>query len=121
MARIIGRSGSNVMHLERTLGIKLDIQKHGNSDDKYATPYDDGDFDSGTKEVPFSYEDLRSSILIKVDRRHAGEQADIYVDGEIITTSRVDGKGKIKFSKKSRASKMIANSDLDLAVVLRDH
>ena len=38
MARIIGRSGSNVMHLERTLGIKLDIQKHGNSDDKYATP-----------------------------------------------------------------------------------
>ena len=121
MARIIGRSGSNVMHLERTLGIKLDIQKHGNSDDKYATPYDDGDFDSGTKEVPFSYEDLRSSILIKVDRRHAGEHADIYVDGEIITTSRVDSKGKIKLSKKARASKMIANSDLDLAVVLRDH
>ena len=49
--------------------------------------------------MPFSYEDLRSSILIKVDRRHAGEHADIYLDGEIIT-KRVDSKGTTSIQKK---------------------
>ena len=119
MARIIGRSGSNVMHLERTLGIKLDIQKHGNSGNGYDTPYDDKDFDSGTREVPFSYNEMRNSILIKVDSKHAGGQADIYVNDKIIATSRVGPKGNVKFSNKSRASRKIANAP-DLSIQIRD-
>ncbi|MDI1495311.1 MAG: Type II secretion system protein E [Cenarchaeum symbiont of Oopsacas minuta] len=121
MARIIGRSGSNVMHLERTLGIKLDIQKHEDSGNRYDTPYDDGDFDSGTEKVPFSLEEIRKSLMIKVGREYAGGWADIYVDGELTATSRVGPKGNIKLSKKRHIYKEIAHSrDLDLTISIRD-
>jgi len=110
IASIIGRGGSKINDLEKTLGIHIDVAE------KEAESVSGGD-------LPFSFAESRSSMMLNVDRSYAGRHADVMANGEQIASSRIGHRGQIRLPKRSEPAKRLAravSSKGEIRVVIRD-
>lgn len=105
---IIGRGGSTVNDLEKTLGVHIDVEP------KVHTFGD---------EVDYELSEAGNNIVLEVDDRNVGMYADIYVKGQYLLSAHVGKKGRIKISKRSDSGKKIINAVMakqDIKVILHD-
>ncbi|MGQ0795697.1 MAG: PINc/VapC family ATPase [Nitrosopumilaceae archaeon] len=106
MPAIIGRGGSTINELEKSLGVHIDVEPKvhtlGN-------------------EVDFELSEAGNNIILEVDDRKIGMSADIYVKDQYLLSVHVGKKGRIKISKRSESGKKIIHAVIakqDIKIIL---
>ncbi|MGD8917625.1 MAG: PINc/VapC family ATPase [Nitrosopumilaceae archaeon] len=110
IAAIIGRGGSNINDIEKSLNIHIDVVER----DSASTVSGD---------LPFSFSESKTSIVLTVSREYTSMHADIFVNDKYVTTSRIGKKGQIKIPRRSDAAKNLmelATSQNDIHIYLKD-
>jgi ATPase len=105
---IIGRGGSTINDLEKTLGVHIDVEP------KMHTFGNEADFDLS---------EAGNNIVLEVDDSKVGMYADVYVRGQYLLSAHVGKKGRIKISRKSDSGKKIINAVMakqDIKLILHD-
>ena len=95
--RLIGRGGATVSELEEMLGVKIDVEA------KIPTL---------GKEIEFEVSETGPSVNIMVDEDVVGRTVDVYVDDELVISSQVGKKARVKIDKRSEAGRKIVNAIL---------
>ena len=109
---IIGRGGSTINDLEKMLQVHIDVVEK----DSYEST-------NSNYGLPFDFSESRTSMTLTVDKQHAGFHANIYVNDNYLTSSRIGRKGQIKIPKRSSIAKRLmktANSKNDIQIFLKD-
>jgi ATPase len=105
---IIGRGGSTVNELEKTLGVHIDVEpKEGSS--------------RGGEE--FDMSESGNNFILEVDPSKSGMDAEIEINGRSILSSRVGRNGKIIIAKKSSAGRRLIDAVMsknDIKVTVQD-
>jgi ATPase len=108
MPVIIGRGGSTINELEKSLGVHIDVEPKVHT--------------LGNK-VDFELSEAGNNIILEVDNRKVGMSADIYVKNQYLLSAHVGKKGKIKISKRSESGKKIIHAVIakqDIKIILHD-
>lgn len=95
--RLIGRGGATVSELEDMLGVKIDVEA------KIPTL---------GKEIDFEVNESGPAVNIMVDENVIGRTVDVYVDDELVISSQVGKKARVKIDKRSEAGRKIVNAVL---------
>ena len=109
---IIGRGGSTINDLEKMLKVHIDVVEKELSD---IPSYDSS--------LSFDFSESRTALLLNVGKEKSGLHADIYVNDDYITSSRIGRKGQIKIPKRSNPAKRIMktySSKEDIKIFLKD-
>ena len=109
---IIGRGGSTINDLEKMLKVHIDVAEKELSD-----------IPSYGSSLAFDFSESRTALLLNVGKEKSGLHADIYVNDDYITSSRIGRKGQIKIPKRSNPAKKIMNgssSKEDIKIFLKD-
>jgi ATPase len=109
---IIGKGGSTINDLEKRLKVHIDVVEKGPSDEA-ATNY----------ELPFTFSESKTAVILSVSREYTGIHADVYVDDKYITSSRIGRKGQIKIPRRSDTAKKLmklATSQNDIQIFVKD-
>ena len=110
VASIIGKGGSNINELEKLLKIHIDVvEKNSHS--------------TRNGDLPFTFSESKTALLLIVDREYSSMRADIYVHDKYVTSVRIGKKGEIQIPKRSDASRTIvklASSQHDIQIFLKD-
>ncbi len=109
---IIGRGGSTINDLEKRLQVHIDVVERDLSEN---SPTEN--------ELPFSFSESKTALLLTVSREYTGMHADIYVDSSYLTSSRIGRKGQIKIPKRNDVAKKLmklASSQNDVKIFLKD-
>ena len=56
-------------------------------------------------DIPFDFFESRTALLLDVGKQYSGNYAGIYVDGELLFSSKIGRKGHIKILKRSNDGK----------------
>ena len=108
---IIGRGGSNINDIEKSLNIHIDVVER------------DSTYSSTTGDLPFSFSESKTSLILEVSREYTSMHADIFVNDKYVTTSRIGKKGQIKIPRRSDAARNLmelATSQNDIHIYLKD-
>ena len=84
--KLIGKNGRNIEKVEKKLNLSIDVQPK---------------VETFGKEINFQVGETGAYILLKFDKKHVGENANIYLDGEYLFTATIGRNGEIKISKSS--------------------
>ena len=109
---IIGRGGSTINDLEKMLKVHIDVVEKELSD-----------IPSYGSSLAFDFSESRTALLLNVGKEKSGLHADIYVNDDYITSSRIGRKGQIKIPKRSNPAKKImkaSSSKEDIKIFLKD-
>lgn len=109
---IIGRGGSTINDLEKMLKVHIDVVEKELSD-----------IPSYGSSLAFDFSESRTALLLNVGKEKSGLHADIYVNDDYITSSRIGRKGQIKIPKHSNPAKRImkaSSSKEDIKIFLKD-
>jgi len=109
---IIGRAGTNINRLEKMLNVHIDVVERDQSSEAL-TNY----------ELPFSFSESKTSLILSVSREYTGMHADVYVNEKYMTSSRIGRKGQIKVPKRSDVAKrllQLASSQNEIQIFLKD-
>ena len=109
---IIGRGGSNINDIERSLKLRIDVVKR-----------DLGRSSGETGGLRFAFSESKRFLLLTTGREHASMYADIYVGDRHITTIKIGRKGQIKIPKNSDVAQSLtelALSQNDIHLRLKD-
>jgi ATPase len=109
---IIGRGGSTIKDLEKILQVHIDVVEK----DSY-------ELTNSNSGLPFDFSESRTFMTLTVEKQHAGFNANIYVNDNYLTSSRIGRNGQIKIPKRSSISKRlmkVANSKNDIQIFLKD-
>jgi len=112
ISSIIGKGGSTINDLEKRLKVHIDVVEKDPSDEA-ASNY----------ELPFTFSESKTAVILSVSREYAGMHADVYVDDKYITSSRIGRKGQIKIPIRSDTAKKLmklAGSQNDIRIVVKD-
>jgi ATPase len=107
---IIGRGGSNINNIEKQLDIHIDIEEKTSSS-------------PSTGELPFSFSESKTSIVMTVGREYSSMYANIFVNEMYVTSARIGKKGLIKIPRKSETARNLldlASSQKDIHIFLKD-
>ena len=110
IAAIIGRGGSNIGALERELRVHIDIVERGTSSthtEKYDTSDSNNTSNSG---IDFEISESSTFLMFEVDRQYSGSQADIYSGTDIVFSSRIDRKGRMRIPRHASSAKIITRA-----------
>ena len=108
---IIGRGGSNINEIEKYLQVHVDVVQK------------DSKIMDTSHDLPFTFSESKTSLLLTVDREFTSMHADIYVDSKYVTSVRIGKKGQIKIPKRSDTARnllQIASSQNDIQLFLKD-
>ena len=109
---IIGKSGSNIKEIENFLQVHIDVvAKTSNR------------LSQKTHDLPFTFSESKTSLLLTVDREYTSMHADIYVDDKYVSSVRIGKKGQIKIPKRSDVARNLmhlASSQNDIQLFLKD-
>ena len=111
ISSIIGRNGSTIKDLEKMLKVHIDVAEK----DQFAS--------STRSELPFTFSESKTSLLLTVSREHSGMPADVFVNDIYVTSSRIGRKGQIKIPKRSTTAKRLmkqSSSQNDIQIFLKD-
>ena len=106
---LIGRGGSTINELEKSLGVHIDVEKKTSSDNE-STEW-------------FEMSESGNNLILEVDDSKSGMDADVYVKGRHLLSSRVGKRGKIIIAKRSSPGKRIINAVMskdDIKIVVHD-
>ena len=109
---IIGRGGSTINDLEKMLKVHIDVVEKELSD-----------IPSYGSSLAFDFSESGTALLLNVGKEKSGLHADIYVNDDYITSSRIGRKGQIKIPKRSNPAKRImktSSSKEDIKIFLKD-
>ncbi|MDE1815017.1 MAG: Flp pilus assembly complex ATPase component TadA [Thaumarchaeota archaeon] len=106
---LIGRGGSTINELEKSLGVHIDVEKKTSSD--------------SVSSEWFEMSESGNNLILEVDDSKSGMDADIYVKGKHLLSSRVGKRGRIIVAKRSSPGKRIVNAVMskdDIKIVVHD-
>ncbi len=109
---IIGRGGSNINELEKQLQIHVDVVKK-----------DSEHYNLDSRDLPFSFSESKTALIFNVSKEYTAMHADIYVNDDYITSTRIGKKGQIKIPKRSDVGRnltKLASSQNDIQLFLKD-
>ena len=109
---IIGRGGSNINDIEKLLKVHIDVVEK-TSDDISMTSND----------LPFSFSESKTSLLLTVNRDFTSMHADIYANEKFIASVRIGKKGQIKIPKRSDVARNLmdlTSSQNKIKIFLKD-
>ena len=112
IASIIGRGGSNISEIEKHLKIHIDVVQK-NTDE----------LPSMSDDIPFTFSESKTALLLTVNRDYTSMHADIHVNGKFISSVRIGKKGQIKIPKRSDVARNLMNlssSQNDIQIFLKD-
>ena len=102
IARIIGKQGTNIMGLEKKLGIGIDIKS---IDEKYSSGIK-GAAKEG-KEVPFEISHKKNNLMIELGIDMQNRDIDIYAGEEFILSAKAGKTGLIKIKKNNNIGRRL--------------
>jgi ATPase len=108
---IIGRGGSNINDIEKSLNIHIDVVER------------DSSTTSGSGDLPFSFSESKTSLLLTVSREYTSMHGDIFVNDKYVTTARIGKKGQIKIPRRSDVAKnlmQLAATQNEIHIYLKD-
>ena len=108
---IIGKGGSNINEIEKKLNVHIDIEEKASSSE------------SNSGELPFTFSESKTSLILTVSKEYTSMHADIYVHDKYLTSMRIGKKGQMKIPKRSEISKNLmqfASSQNDIHIFLKD-
>jgi len=112
IASIIGKGGSNISDIEKFLRVHIDVvQKDSNHSSAMIN------------DLPFTYSESKTALLLTVGREYTSMHADISVNNEYVTSVRIGKKGQIKIPKRSDAARNLMNfasSQNDIQIFIKD-
>ena len=109
---IIGRGGSNINEIEKFLKVHVDVVQK-----------DSGYSSRMTNDLPFTYSESKTALLLTVSREYASMHADISINNEYVTSAKIGKKGQIKIPKRSDIARNLMNlasSQNDIQIFLKD-
>jgi len=109
---IIGRGGSNINDIEKLLKVHIDVVEKS-SDDVSMTSND----------LPFSFSESKTALLLTVNRDFTSMHADIYANEKFIASVRIGKKGQIKIPKRSDVARNLmdlTSSQNEIKIFLKD-
>ena len=109
---IIGKGGSNINEIERSLNIHVDVAQ---KDSNYSPNL--------TNDLPFTFSESKTALLLTVSREYTSMHADIYVNDSYVTSVRIGKKGQIKIPKRSEVARnlmKLASSQNEIQIFLKD-
>jgi ATPase len=112
IASIIGRGGSNISEIEKHLKVHIDVVQK-NTDE----------LPSMSDDIPFTFSESKTALLLTVNRDYTSMHADIHVNGKFISSVRIGKKGQIKIPKRSDIARNLMNlssSQNDIQIFLKD-
>jgi ATPase len=99
IASIIGRGGTNINEIEKLLMVHIDIV----AKDSEILSLDSND-------LPFSFSESKTALLLTVNREYTSMHADIYTNDKFFASVRIGKKGQIKIPKRSDIGRNLLNS-----------
>ena len=112
IASIIGRGGININEIEKFLKVHIDIVAK-DSELLSLTSYD----------LPFSFSESKTALLLTVDRGYTSMHVDIYTNDKFFASVKIGKKGQIKILKRSDIGRNLlnaTNSQDDIQLFLKD-
>ena len=109
---IIGRGGSNINEIEKFLKVHVDVVQKDHDHSSIMT-----------NDLPFTYSESKTALLLTVGKEYSSMHADISVNGEHVTSVRIGKKGQIKIPKRSDVARNLMNlasSQNDIQIFLKD-
>jgi len=109
---IIGRGGSNINEIEKTLQVHIDVVAK-NSETLSLTSND----------LPFTFSESKTALLLTVSREYTSMHADIYANEKFLASVRIGKKGQIKIPKRSDVARNlmdVTSSQSDIKLYLKD-
>jgi len=92
-ARIIGTKGSNIIKIEKELGISIDLETLGEQSREEK------------RRVGFHVTERGNSLIFKIDT--PGKMVDVFIEEDFLFTSTSGKKGEIKINRKSELGKQL--------------
>ena len=112
IASIIGRGGSNIDEIEKFLKVHIDV-----------VAKDSEELSLTSNDLPFSFSESKTTLLLTVNREFTSLHADIFLNGKFFTSVRIGKKGQIKIPKRSDVGRNLLNqtsSQNDIQLYLKD-
>ena len=112
IASIIGRGGSNIDEIEKFLKVHIDV-----------VAKDSEELFLNSNDLPFSFSESKTALLLTVNREFTSLHADIYLHDKFFTSVRIGKKGQIKIPKRSDSGRNLLNqtsSQNDIKIYLKD-
>ncbi len=112
IASIIGRGGTNINEIEKFLKVHIDIVA---KDSKLLS--------LTANDIPFSFSESKTALLLTVNREYTSMHADIYANEQYLASVRIGKKGQIKIPKRSDVARNLMNSTAsqnDIQLFLKD-
>ncbi|MFQ5781918.1 MAG: PINc/VapC family ATPase [Nitrosopumilus sp.] len=109
---IIGKGGSNINEIEKFLQIHVDVEQKNSEH-----------VSNITNDLPFTFSESKTALLLTVSREYTSVHADIYVNDKYVTSVRIGKKGQIKIPKRSEVARnlmKLASSQNDIQIFLKD-
>ncbi|MSS86233.1 MAG: ATPase [Thaumarchaeota archaeon] len=113
IASIIGRGGTNINEIEKLLKVHIDI-----------VAKDSESLSLNSSDIPFSFSESTSSLLLTVNREYTSMHADIYTNDKFLASVKIGKKGQIKIPKRSDLGRNLlnfTNSQNDIQLFLNDY
>ena len=112
IASIIGRGGTNINEIEKFLNVHIDV-----------VAKDSESLSLGSDDLPFSFSESKTTLLLTVNREYTSMYTDIYVNNNFFASVRIGKKGQIKIPKRSDIGRNLLNSTSsknDIQLFLKD-
>ena len=112
IASIIGRGGTNINEIEKFLKVHIDV-----------VAKDSESLSLGSDDLPFSFSESKTTLLLTVNREYTSMYTDIYVNNNFFASVRIGKKGQIKIPKRSDIGRNLLNSTSsknDIQLFLKD-
>ena len=112
IASIIGRGGTNINEIEKFLNVHIDV-----------VAKDSESLSLGSDDLPFSFSESKTTLLLTVNREYTSMYTDIYVNNKFFASVRIGKKGQIKIPKRSDIGRNLLNSTSsknDIQLFLKD-
>ncbi|MDE1764916.1 MAG: Flp pilus assembly complex ATPase component TadA [Thaumarchaeota archaeon] len=107
---LIGRGGSTINELEKNLGVHIDVEQKTTASDNRSSEW-------------FEMSESGNNLILEVDENKSGMDADVYVKGKHLLSSRIGKRGRIIVAKRSSPGKRIINAVMskdDIKIVVHD-
>jgi ATPase len=112
VASIIGRGGSNINEIEKSLKVHIDV-----------VAKDSESLSLTSNEISFNFSESKTALLLTVSREYTSMHADIYTNNKFFVSVRIGKKGQIKILKRSEIGRNLLNSTSsqdDIQLFLKD-
>ena len=112
IASIIGRGGSNINDIEKSLKVHIDVVEKTSDDVSFTS-----------NDLPFSFSESKTALLLTVNREFTSMHADLYANEKFIASVRIGKKGQIKIPKRSDVARTLmdfTSSQNDIKLYLKD-